>query len=80
MEKMKLSNGELIDRNYFENTLKELSQESWSLKPISELLQEHVNCLLSMETISKTTVDFFYESDKNNIISVNAYKEYIEPF
>ncbi len=79
MDKMKLFNGELIDKRYFEDTLKDLVQESWSLKPISELLEEHVNCLLSMETISKKTTDAFYESNKNNIVSVKAYKEYIIP-
>lgn len=79
MEKIKLFNGELIDRSYFEDTLNDLVQESWSLKPISELVHEHVNCLLSMETISKRTTDFFYESNRNNIVSIKAYKEYIEP-
>lgn len=79
MEKMRLFTGELIDRSYFEDTLKDLIQERWTLKQVSELVHEHVNCLLSMETISKKITDFFYESDKNNIVSVKAYKEYIEP-
>ena len=79
MEKIKLFNGELIDSSYLDDTLNDLIKESWSLRPISELVQKYVNCLLSMETIAKRTTNFFYESNRNNIFSVKAYKEYIEP-
>lgn len=79
MEYINLFNGEKIDKKYFEETLSELLNENWSLRPISELPTDHVNCLLSFITISKNTTEQFYESDKHNIVSVEAYNQYIKP-
>jgi len=79
MEKFRLYNGEYVDKKYFKDSLYELLQEDWVLKPITELNWEHVNCLLSFETISKDNTNAYYESNNNNIISVRAYNEYIKP-
>jgi len=66
MDKVKLYNGNYIDKRYFDNTLGELIKEKWIRKGISELGYDHVNCMLSFETISNNTKKYFYESDKGN--------------
>jgi hypothetical protein len=78
MSKVKLYNGEYIDRAYFENTLNDLLKETWSKKAISELPIDHVNCILSMETVSKKTASHYYESDMNNIVSEGSYNNYLK--
>lgn len=78
MSKIQLYNGGYIDKAYFEDTLSDLSKEVWTKKPISELSTDHVNCLLSMETISKERVDTYYESNRNNIVSVEAFNHYLK--
>jgi len=78
MTKIKLFTGEYIDKKYFENTLNVLLKENWKRKSISELPFEHVNCLLTFETISKDKEEYYYESNNNNIITVKAYEHYIK--
>jgi hypothetical protein len=77
--KFKLYNGEYVDKEYFDNTLNDLVKEEWIKKNMSELAWDHINCLLSFETISKQTSEYYYESNKNNILSEAAYNEYIKP-
>lgn len=79
MEKIKLFNGEYVNKKYFESSLNELLPEDWVLKPITELQWEYVNCQLTFETISKKYSDDYYGSNNNNIISFRAYNEYIKP-
>jgi hypothetical protein len=79
MDKIQLYTGEYIDRKYFEDTLAELIKENWKKKNISQLNFDHVNCLLSFETISTKTAKCFYESNMGNIITEQAYEKYLKP-
>jgi hypothetical protein len=78
VKKFRLYTGEDVDKQYFEEALSELKREKWTRKNISELSPDHVNCILSFETISGKTMEYFYESDKGNIITVRSYEEYIK--
>ena len=78
MDYMKLDDGREIDKNFFEERLKELKQEKWELKDISQLGVDHVNCELTFETISQSQSKNYYESDKGSIISIKAYEKYLK--
>jgi hypothetical protein len=78
MDRIKLFTGHYIDKKYFDDTLTDLLKETWERKEISELPYDHINCLLTMETISPKTEDYYYESNNNNIITVKAYEHYIK--
>lgn len=78
MEYKKLDDGGEIDKSFFEERLKELKQEKWELKAISELGTDHVNCELTFETISPKKFESYYESDQGSIVSVKAYEKYIK--
>lgn len=73
-----LDDGSKIDKNFFEARLKELKEEKWFIKEISELGMDHVHCELTFETISAKNYDQFYESDKGSIVSVKAYEKYLK--
>lgn len=78
MNYIKLDDGSEIDKVFFEERLRELKLENWQLKPIEELGMDHINCELTFETISKSKSKNYYESDKGSIISVTAYKKYLQ--
>jgi hypothetical protein len=77
MNKIRLYNGEYVDKKYFDDTLSDLIHEKWEKKDISELGEDHVLCLLSFETISDKTSKYFYESNNGNIVCENSYNEYL---
>jgi hypothetical protein len=78
MEYITLFNGDKIEKNFFEARLKELKNEVWKLKNISELGSEHINCELTFSTISPLTCDCYYESNNYSMITKEAYQNYIK--
>lgn len=77
MEYITIFNGDKVEKSFFEQRLKELLTEKWSLKKISELTTNHIDCDLTFATISPETATHYYESDNNSCITVEAYKHYI---
>ena len=73
LEYIVLYTGGMIEKSFFETRLRELRQEEWSLKDISELNTDHIDCDLTFATISAKTCKQYYESNKNSCITVEAY-------
>ena len=78
MTKIKLFTGQYIDKEYFDDTLSAFLKETWKRKKISELTHDHEECMLTFETISKDTEDYYYVSNNHNVITVKAFEHYIK--